>query len=102
LRNPISQQFLNCHSTGGKDPKANRWIDVAARNLADAISHGHNAETEGKCNRELVNGRRTRGHSTNHNRSASDENQGECADELGDSLLHNQPPKITSPQFYND
>src|SRR5208283_1399286 len=88
LSDPVADHFVRAHATRDEDPEADRRIDVAARDRADAVSHGDDGETKGARDAEQVNSSRARAHAADNCRPAAEEHQGEGSYEFRQSLIH--------------
>lgn len=72
LRNHISHEILCGHAPSNQHAETDRWINVASRNLADAIGHGDNGKSEGCGDAENVDRSRASSHATDDRGTAAD------------------------------
>ena len=73
LRDHIGDEVLRRHAAGDEHAEAHRRIDVAARNLADAIGHGDDGEAERQGDAENVYRGRAASHAGDDRRAASEQ-----------------------------
>ena len=88
LRDHIGDEVLRRHAAGDEHAEADRGIDVAARNLADAIGHGDDGEAEGRGDAEKVDRGRPASHVADDGGAAADQHQRKCPNEFRDCLFH--------------
>ena len=97
LGDPVTDHLLGGHAAGDEHAEADRRIDVAARDGADAVGHGDDGKAEGAGDPEQIDGRGARPHSPDDRRSAPEEHQGEGADKFRNLLIHCTSPPMLRP-----
>ncbi len=89
LGNDIADKILDSHSACHKNAKGNCRVYVAARNVADTVSHTNDNKTESKCCQDIAAALFSTA-ANQHCGTAAEDNKNSCADKLGNILLHNK------------
>jgi len=71
LRDNINDKVPDRHAARHEGAKTHRRIDMASRDLPNAIGHGHDRQSEGRSDAKNVDGSRTRAHACDYRRAAA-------------------------------
>ena len=82
LGSPVAQHFLETHAAVDENAKTDSRIKVSARDVADAISHGHHGQTEGDGNAKETDMSEEGG-------TATSKDEDECAEQFGEEFVTN-------------
>ena len=83
----VAHEVLPAEPTAHKDSQGDGRVDVAARDVADAVGHGDDGQAERQCREQVATA--TRGVAANeHGGTAAHEGEHERTDKLCDVLLH--------------
>src|SRR5208283_4011844 len=88
LCDPVADHLGSGHTAGDEDPKADRRIDMAARDRPDAVGHSDDRKAKGARDAEQVHSCWARAHTADDRRPAAEEHQSEGSYEFRQLLVH--------------
>ena len=88
LCNDITRNVLFLHAAGEKHPQRDGRVDVAARDVADAVGHGNDRKAEGERGQDVA-AAHDRIAADQHGRPAAQHDQRAGADCFGKVFFHN-------------
>src|SRR4029453_17426510 len=88
LRDHVGDEIRRGHPARDENAEAHRWIDMAARDLPDAVGHGDDGEAKGRGNAEDRDGARLAAQSADDGSPATDKDKRKRADEFSNCFFH--------------